>query len=147
VFQKLLQTSNDLSLTIARLILGIVFFAHGSQKLLGWFGGFGFSGTINMFAQFGMSKPLALFVIFVEFFGALSMIFGLLSRLAGLGITALMIGAILTVHIHVGFFMNWLGNQKGEGYEFHLLAIAIAVVILIRGAGALSIDRALSSKS
>ena len=147
MFQKLLNTQNDLSLTFARLLLGVVFFAHGAQKLLGWFGGFGFSGTVGAFTKMGMPVALVFFVIFVEFFGGLSMLFGLLSRLAGLGITALMIGAIFTIHIHNGFFMNWYGRQKGEGFEFHLLAIALAVLILVRGAGALSLDRLLSSKT
>ena len=147
MFQKLLNTQNDLSLTFARLVLGVVFFAHGAQKLLGWFGGFGFSGTVGAFTKMGMPVALVFFVIFVEFFGGLSMLFGLLSRLAGLGITALMIGAILTIHIHNGFFMNWIGRQKGEGFEFHLLAIALAVLILVHGAGALSLDRLLSSKT
>jgi len=147
MFQKLLQTSNEFTLTFCRLILGIVFFAHGAQKMLGWFGGFGFSGTVGAFTKMGMPAALAYFVIFVEFFGGLSMIFGLLSRLGGLGITALMLGAIFTIHIHNGFFMNWFGMQKGEGFEFHLLAIALAVLIVIRGAGALSLDRLISPKT
>jgi putative oxidoreductase len=147
MLQKLTQTRNDLTLTFARLILGIVFFAHGAQKMLGWFGGHGFSGTVGAFTKMGMPAALAYFVIFVEFFGALSMIFGLLARLGALGITALMIGAILMVHIHVGFYMNWFGLQKGEGFEFHLLAIALAVLILVRGAGALSLDYAISRKT
>jgi putative oxidoreductase len=147
MFQQLLKTQNDYVLAFARIIIGIVFFAHGAQKLLGWFGGFGFSGTVGAFTKMGMPAALAYFVIFVEFFGALSMIFGLLSRLAGLGITALMLGAIFTVHIRNGFYMNWMGRQKGEGYEFHLLAIALAVLILVRGAGALSLDRLISAKT
>jgi len=147
VFQKLLHTPNDLALAFARIILGIVFFAHGAQKMLGWFGGFGFSGTVDAFDKMGMPAPLAYFIIFVEFFGALSMIFGLLSRLGGLGITALMLGAIFTVHMRNGFYINWFGNQKGEGFEFHLLVIALAVLILIRGAGAFSLDRLLYAKT
>jgi len=147
VFQKLLHTPNDLALAFARIILGIVFFAHGAQKMLGWFGGFGFSGTVDAFDKMGMPVPLAYFIIFVEFFGALSMIFGLLSRLGGLGITALMLGAIFTVHMRNGFYMNWFGNQKGEGFEFHLLVIALAVLILVRGAGAFSLDRLLYAKT
>ncbi|HKF41021.1 MAG TPA: DoxX family protein [Candidatus Acidoferrum sp.] len=147
MFQKLLHTPNDLALAFARIILGIVFFAHGAQKMLGWFGGFGFSGTVDAFDKMGMPAPLAYFIIFVEFFGALSMIFGLLSRLGGLGITALMLGAIFTVHMRNGFYMNWFGNQKGEGFEFHLLVIALAVLILIRGAGAFSLDRLLYAKT
>lgn len=147
MFQKLVQTHNDLVLTFARLILGMVFFAHGAQKMLGWFGGYGFGGTVGAFTKMGMPAALVYFVIFVEFFGGLSMLFGLLSRLGGLGITALMIGAVLTVHVHNGFYMNWYGNQKGEGFEFHLLAIALAILIMIRGAGALSLDRLIYSKT
>jgi putative oxidoreductase len=144
MLQKLTRTPNDYVITFTRLMLGIVFFAHGAQKMLGWFGGFGFSGTVGAFTHAGMPTALALFVIFTEFFGGLSLIFGLFSRLAGLGITALMLGAIATVHIKFGLFMNWYGQQKGEGFEFHLLAIALAVLILVRGAGALSLDRLIS---
>jgi putative oxidoreductase len=147
MLQKLMQTHNDLALALARFILGMVFFAHGAQKVLGWFGGLGFSGTVSMFKNMGMPAALAYFVMFVEFFGGLSLLFGLLSRLAGLGIVAEMLGAIFTVHIHNGFFMNWFGNQKGEGFEFHLLAIAIAVLVMLRGAGAFSLDRAISTKT
>src|SRR6185369_6944792 len=98
MFQKLTRTPNDYVLTFTRLLLGIVFFAHGAQKMLGWFGGFGFSGTVGAFTQAGMPAALALFVIFTEFFGGLSLIFGLFARLGSLGITALMLGAIAMVH-------------------------------------------------
>ncbi|MBA3912855.1 MAG: DoxX family protein [Acidobacteriales bacterium] len=145
--RKLTRTANDYALTLARLLLGLVFFAHGAQKMLGWFGGYGFSATVGAFTHMGMPVLLAYLVIFIEFFGGLSLIFGLLSRLAGLGITALMLGAIAMVHAHVGFFMNWMGTQKGEGYEYHLLAIALAVVIMVRGAGALSIDRIIAGEA
>lgn len=94
-----------------------------------------------------MPTAVALFAIFVEFFGGLSLLFGLLSRLAALALIVEMIGAVLTVHIHVGFFMNWTGQQKGEGFEYHLITIALALLILVRGAGALSIDYAASSSA
>jgi putative oxidoreductase len=142
--KKLLSTSQDLSLTILRLALGLVFFAHGAQKLLGWFGGFGFHATIGFFGHLGIPAPVALLAICAEFFGGLGLIVGLLTRIAALGIGVEMIGAVFMVHLPNGFFMNWLGNQKGEGFEFHLLAIAIAAALLIRGAGAFSADRALS---
>lgn len=145
--KKLLQTSNDWTLTFVRLLLGVVFFAHGAQKLLGWFGGFGFTATVGAFLKMGMPLAIAYFAIFVEFFGGLSMIFGLLSRLAGLGIAAEMCGAIATVHYRNGFFMNWYGMQKGEGFEYHLLTIAVAVLIMVRGAGALSLDRMIAGKT
>lgn len=147
MLRKLSFTPNDYALAFARIVTGIVLFAHGAQKMLGWFGGYGFKGTLGAFTQAGMPAALALFVILVEFFGGLSLIFGLFSRLAGLGLAALMLGAIFTVHIKFGFFMNWFGQQKGEGFEYHLLAIALAVLFLLRGAGAISIDRLIAERS
>jgi putative oxidoreductase len=144
MFQKLVGTTQDVSLTMLRLVLGVMFFAHGAQKMLGWFGGFGFHATMGLFAHMGMPAALALFVIVTEFFSGLGLIVGFLTRVAALGDCALMIGAIFMVHLRNGFFMNWMGNQKGEGYEFHLLALAIAATLLLRGAGAFSVDRALS---
>lgn len=142
--RKLLSTSNDFTLTVVRLVLGIVFFAHGAQKMLGWFGGYGFHGTMGFFTQqMGIPAPLAFLAIAAEFFGGLGLIVGLLSRVAAFGIIVNMLVAIVTVHHVNGLFMNWFGNQKGEGYEHHLLAIALGLVVLIKGAGALSIDRAL----
>ena len=145
MIQKLTSTQNEYSLAVARVILGLVFFAHGAQKMLGWFGGAGFSDTISEFAKFGMPAAVALFAIFVEFFGSLGLLFGVLSRVAALGIIVEMMGAILTIHIHNGLFMNWMGQQKGEGIEYHLITIALALLILVRGAGALSIDYMMSS--
>lgn len=145
MWQKLVGTSNDLSLTILRLVLGAVFFAHGSQKMLGWFGGYGFSGTMHFFT--GMMHIPAFFAflaIAAEFFGAIGLIIGFLSRIAALGIMINMIVAVALVHRHFGFFMNWTGMQKGEGFEYHLLAIAICIAVLVRGAGALSVDRSLT---
>jgi putative oxidoreductase len=143
--RKLLATPNDFSVTIVRLVLGIVFFAHGAQKMLGWFGGYGFHGTMGFFTQqMGIPAPLAFLAICAEFFGGLGLIVGLLGRIAALGIIVNMLVAIATVHHVNGFFMNWTGQQKGEGFEYHLLAIALGLLVLIKGSGALSIDRALS---
>lgn len=144
MFHKLVGTTQDVTLTILRLVLGVVFFAHGAQKMLGWFGGYGFHGTMGLFTHIGMPAPVAFLIICAEFFGGLGVIVGLLTRIAALGICGLMIGAIFMVHMQNGFFMNWAGTQKGEGYEFHLLALAIAAVLLLRGAGAFSADRALT---
>jgi len=142
---KLFSTPNDLTLTVVRLVLGIVFFAHGAQKMLGWFGGYGFHGTMGFFTQqMGIPAPLAFLAICAEFFGGLGLIFGLLTRIAAFGIIVNMLVAIITVHHVNGLFMNWFGNQKGEGYEYHLLAIALGLVLLIKGAGALSLDRLLA---
>ena len=148
MLRKLMSTTNDFALTLLRLVTGVVFFAHGAQKALGWFGGYGFKGTMGFFTQ-GMHLPaaLALLAIMAEFLGGLGLIVGLLSRVAAFGITVNMVVATVLVHLPNGFFMNWFGNKKGEGYEFHLLAIAIGLTIMAKGAGALSIDRALSSSS
>jgi putative oxidoreductase len=142
--KRLLGTSNDVSLTVLRLVLGVVFFAHGAQKLLGWFGGYGFHATIAFFGHSGMPAPVAFLVICTEFFGGIGLIVGLLTRIAALGIGVEMIGAIFLVHLPNGFFMNWNGNQKGEGFEYHLLTIAVAATLLLRGAGKFSVDHALS---
>ena len=146
--RKLLSTSNDLTLTIVRLVLGVTFFAHGAQKMLGWFGGYGFSGTMGFFTQqMHIPAVFAFLAICAEFFGGLGLIVGLLSRIAAFGILCNMLVAIATVHVHNGFFMNWTGQQKGEGFEYHVLALALLLIVLVKGAGALSVDRALSGST
>ena len=146
MFRKLLATSNDWTLTLLRLVMGVIFFAHGAQKTFGWFGGYGFSGTMGFFTQMmHIPAPFAFLAICAEFLGGLGLILGALGRIAAFGIACNMVVAVLMVHGHVGFFMNWSGQQKGEGFEYHLLAIAIAVVLMARGSGAFSVDRALTS--
>jgi putative oxidoreductase len=144
MLKRLMGTSNDVAFTMLRLVLGVVFLAHGCQKMLGWFGGFGFHATMASFTQRGMPAPLALLIICTEFFGGLGLVVGLLTRIASLGVAGLMIGAIFMVHLPNGFFMNWMGNQKGEGVEYHLLVLAMAAALLLRGGGAFSLDRALT---
>jgi putative oxidoreductase len=127
------------------LFLGVVFFAHGAQKTLGWFGGYGFSGTMGFFThQMGIPAPLAALAIAAEFLGGVGLLLGFLGRIAAFGIACNMVIAVVMVHQHFGFFANWTGQQKGEGFEYHILAIAIALAIMIKGSGALSVDRALS---
>ena len=145
MFRKLMSTTDDLAATILRLSLGVVFFAHGAQKALGWFGGFGFNGTMGFFTQkLNIPAPFAVLAIAAEFLGGMGLVVGLLSRIAAFGIACNMAIAVALIHIHIGFFANWYGNQKGEGFEFHILAVAIALAIMIKGSGALSLDRALS---
>ena len=144
MLDKLFRTDANWVVTIVRIVLGIVIFAHGAQKMLGWFGGYGFSGTMGFFTKtMGIPAPLAFLAICAEFFGGLGLILGLFSRIAALGIGVNMLVAIAMLHRHFGLFANWSGTQKGEGFEFHLLVIAIAVAIIVRGAGALSLDRAI----
>ncbi|HXO39644.1 MAG TPA: DoxX family protein [Candidatus Acidoferrum sp.] len=146
MLRKLISTDNDSATAILRFVLGVIFFAHGAQKMLGWFGGYGFSGTMAFFTDV-MHIPVlfAFLAITAEFFGGLGLILGFLTRIAALGIFFNMVVAIAMVHYRFGFFMNWTGAQKGEGFEYHLLVLAITAFLMIRGAGAVSIDRVLAS--
>jgi putative oxidoreductase len=148
MIRKLIATDNDPATTILRLVLGVIFFAHGAQKMLGWFGGYGYRGTMGFFTQ-AMHIPavLAFLAIAAEFFGGLGLILGLLTRIAAFGIFSNMIVAIAMVHAQFGLFMNWTGAQKGEGFEYHLLVLAIATFLMIHGAGRASIDRVLSART
>jgi len=142
MLHKLIHTREDYLLTLLRLALGVVFFAHGAQLVLGWWGGAGFAGSMNLFTHgMGIPAALAALAILSQFLGGIGLLFGFLTRLAALGIVVDMAVATFLVHLPHGFFMNWYGTQKGEGFEFHLLAIAMALTIAARGAGAISIDR------
>jgi putative oxidoreductase len=146
MFGKIVKTDpGNYVATILRLVLGIVFFAHGAQKMLGWFGGYGFSGTMGFFThQLGIPAVFAFLAISAEFFGGLGLIVGFLGRIAAFGIACNMLVAVAMVHHNFGLFMNWAGTQKGEGFEFHLLALAMLLAVIILGSGALSVDAALS---
>jgi putative oxidoreductase len=149
MFGKIVKTDpGNYVATLLRLVLGVVFFAHGAQKMLGWFGGFGFTGTMGFFThQLGIPAPFALLAIMAEFFGGIGLIVGFLSRIAAFGIACNMAVAVAMVHHNFGLFMNWAGTQKGEGFEFHMLAVAMLLAVMILGSGALSVDAALSPAS
>jgi putative oxidoreductase len=141
---SLFYTNPDWIETLIRITLGVVFFAHGAQKLLGWYGGAGLKDTMRTMHQFlGLPIPLAFLAVATEFFGGAGLMVGLLSRVAALGIAVTMVAAILMVHGRYGLFLNWFGDRKGHGIEYHLLAIALAAVIIVRGSGAVSLDRLL----
>jgi|SRR5262245_29716848 len=143
MFDNLLHTNADWAGLILRLVLAVVIFPHGAQKMLGWFGGYGYAGTMQYFTKtVGLPTPIAFLGIMAEFVGPIALVLGFGTRLAALLIAAVMIGAILKVHRSVGFFMNWSGQRKPgeEGFEYHLLAIAIAAALLVTGGGVLSID-------
>jgi putative oxidoreductase len=141
MFNKLLKTDEDIASLLMRVLLGVVFFPHGAQKLLGWFGGHGFTGTMDSFTdKMGIPVILAFLAIMAESLGAVALITGFLTRVAAMGVATNMVVAIFMVHLQYGFFMNWFGNQEGEGFEFHILAVALAVAIMIRGGGKWSID-------
>ena len=144
---KLLRTTPDFTLTVARLILAVIFFAHGSQKAFGWFGGPGFDNAITIFqTTMGIPAPLTVFVMFTELAGSIGLASGFLSRIAAFGVMMLMIVAPFANGLYPQFFMNWTGRFMHEGYEYHLLAIALSLGILVRGGGALSVDNALSTR-
>lgn len=140
--KKLFATGNNAAATIVRIMLGLVIFPHGAQKLLGWYGGFGFTGMMQYFTD-TMHLPwlIGFIVILVEFFGALFLIAGFATRINSLLMIAVFLGVIFTTNIHNGFFMNWFGNQKGEGMEFSLLVLGMAASLVVSGGGAASADR------
>jgi putative oxidoreductase len=141
LLHALVRTADDKVAFGLRLLFAGVMFPHGAQHLAGWFGGFGFSGTFGwMTGALGIPGPLAAFAIVAEMIAPLFLAVGLGGRVA-----AALLGAILavaaTTHAANGFFMNWLGTAKGEGFEYHLLGVAIAAVLVVRGSGAWSVDR------
>ena len=145
--KKLLATnSTDITALIARLALGIVVFPHGAQKLLGWFGGYGFEGTMGFLTgTAGLPWIVALLVILIEFFGALFLIAGFATRLAAIGIIGNFLGVVITSHVNNGFFMNWYSQpNKGEGTEYFILLFGLAIISLIAGGGRASVDAAIT---
>jgi putative oxidoreductase len=137
---SLLATRPTFGPFFARVLLGVVMFPHGAQKLLGWFGGPGLSAALQSFASMGVPAPLAFLVILAESLGAVALVLGFLTRIAAAGIFAEMLGAVAIVHGPNGFFMNWSGEPRGEGFEYHLLVLAISGALAIEGAGVFSVD-------
>lgn len=130
-------TATDYALLIIRLVLGVTFLVHGSQKMFGAFGGPGLAAVVKMMG------PVGYLVAIGEFFGGLGILVGFLTRFSAAALTVIMLGAIFMVHLHYGFFMNWAGKQQGEGFEYHLLVIAMALALAIAGPGLLNLGRLL----
>lgn len=144
MLERFLTTDHSKTAFAQRVLLGAVMLPHGAQKLLGSLGGYGFAGTMGYFTgTLHLPWLLAFLVILSESLGSLLLVIGLGTRLAAFGVVATMIGAVLTTHLQVGFFMNWFGAQTGEGFEYHLLALALAVPLVVRGGGAWALDRQL----
>lgn len=144
MFNKLIETRDDFAATALRITLGLVIFPHGAQKLLGWFGGYGFTGTMHHFTEtMGIPYLFAVLAIVAESFGALGLIVGLTTRVAAFGVGVTIGVAAIMGHVQNGFFMNWFGNQAGEGFEYHLLVVGMALALIIRGGGKWSLDRLL----
>jgi len=145
--KALFRTDDGWAGLILRLTLGIVIFPHGAQKLLGWFGGFGFSGTMGFFTEtLHLPWLVALLVIIGESFGSVALMLGLLTRFTAASYIVIMLGAITMTHLPYGFFMNWFGKQQGEGFEYHLLVIGISLALLATGAGKWSADQLIAEK-
>ncbi len=152
--KKFFHTDDSITHLILRVTLGCVFFFHGGQKLMGWFGGHGFDGTMGYFTQnLGIPALIAFLVIIGESFGALGLITGFLTRLSAAGVACIMLGAIAMIHQGNGIFMNWAGQLTNwedrvtvEGFEYHLLALAIAIPLIIYGGGKFSVDQIVEKK-
>src|ERR1700761_8249288 len=135
------RTSGNWTPLIVRLTLAVVFFPHGAQKVLGWFGGYGFTGTMGYFTSTDhLPYAVALLPVLTGFLAPFALAAGLFNRIAAFALGCEMLVAILTVHAANGFFMNWFGNQKGEGFEYHLLVIGLALALIVQGAGRFSVD-------
>src|SRR5580704_4527043 len=144
MFTWMVGTDGDWVITIIRIVLGVVFFAHGAQMAMGWFGGAGLQTTVRIFREnLRIPAPLAVLSVAAEFLGGLGLIVGLLSRVAAFGIAVVMSVALLVVHRKFGFFMNWFGEKQGHGIEYHVLVLALALIVMIKGAGAISLDEVL----
>jgi putative oxidoreductase len=148
MFNKILATRNEISSTVLRVALGLVIFPHGAQKILGWFGGHGFAGTMHFFTDtMGIPYIFALMAILAESVGSIGLIAGFLTRICAFGVGVTIAVAAIMVHLKNGFFMNWFGTQAGEGYEYHLLVIGMALTLMIVGGGAWSLDAIIAKKS
>ena len=142
MLKRFFSTEDILAPLVIRVMLGVVMLPHGAQKALGMFGGGGFAATMKGMSQ-GMGIPsiVVLLIIASEFLGSIGLILGVATRFCAFGTFSIMTGAIFMVHLPNGFFMNWFGNQAGEGFEYHLLAIGMAVALMIAGGGRWSVDR------
>ncbi|SPD73046.1 DoxX family protein [uncultured Desulfobacterium sp.] len=146
MIRMLLKTENSPSLLVVRLALAIVIFPHGTQKVLGWFGGSGFTATIHQFSAMGFPAWSVILLMTTEFLGALLLVLGFLSRLWALA-TGISISICMSLyHIQNGFFMNWFGLQKGEGFEYHILVLGICLALVIGGGGMFSLDQRLADR-
>jgi putative oxidoreductase len=141
IVSGVLSTSDSRALTFLRIVLGAVMLPHGLQKTVGWFGGYGFDATMGYFGTMGIPALFAFLAIAAESAGALALITGFTTRIAAFGVAATITVAALMAHVQNGFFMNWSGQQKGEGFEYHIVLVAISLVLMAGGAGRYSLDR------
>ncbi len=147
MLKAIMRTDSNKASIFLRLSLGIVMFPHGAQKVLGWFGGLGMEKTIEMFTtQAGLPLSAVILLLITEFLGSLCVLAGFLTRAFAFGLGFAMAICAYLNHLQHGFFMNWFGNQKGEGFEFHILVVGIALALTVKGGGALSVDRMIARR-
>ncbi|NOT07382.1 MAG: DoxX family protein [Gemmatimonadales bacterium] len=146
MFEALFSTDTGIAALLLRLTLGLVIFPHGAQKLLGWYGGYGWNGTMGFFSSMGIPRVFGAAAILTESVGALLLVAGAGTRLVALAIGVTMLVAALKVHRNVGFFMNWGGTLKGEGYEYHILVVGMVIALLVLGGGAFSVDGLIAAR-
>jgi putative oxidoreductase len=141
MFKAFLRTDNSPAQLFIRIALGVVILPHGAQKVLGWFGGPGIEKTLQAFAAMGFPTWATGCLMVLETLGAVMLILGFMTRLWALGFGVTLSLCMYLNHLQHGFFMNWFGTQKGEGFEYHLLVIGICLALLLRGGGMISVDR------
>jgi len=147
MIEKILKTDKkDWGALIARIFLGAVILPHGLQKLFGMFGGYGFTATVEYFSSTGIPSLIGALIVLAESFGMLFLILGFISRISAAAMALIMLGAMFMVHAQFGFFMNWFGSQSGEGYEYHLLALGLSLVVLVNGGGKWALDSEIVKK-
>lgn len=145
MIKAIFKTSDSVAMLFLRLALGVVMFPHGAQKVLGWFGGAGFAGTVESFqTNLGFPFVLVLLLMAIELLGSIGLLAGFFTRLSAAGIGSSIAVCAWMNHVQNGFFMNWFGTQQGEGVEFHILVVGIALALIIKGGGMFSLDRILS---
>lgn len=143
MLDKLFETDGSVEGLILRVVLALVVFPHGAQKVLGWFGGYGWKGTMGFFRSLGIPTLFGVAAILTEFLGPIALVVGFATKPVAVIIGINMIVAAWMVHRKAGFFMNWSGAQKGEGFEYHILAVGLALAVMFQGGGLFSIDRLL----
>jgi putative oxidoreductase len=144
--KRLLATDDHIAPFIARVAVGGVIFAHGAQKLLGWFGGKGWSGTMEFFTNWGFHPALVVLLILVESIGMLLLVAGFGGRIWAALLSIVMVIAVVKARHFQWFFMNWYGERRGEGFEYHLLVLALALIVMIAGSGKWSLDQRMSRR-
>lgn len=144
ILEKLTSSEPSATPLILRITFAVVLWPHGAQLLLGYFGGPGYSNSMAMFSLFGLPGIISFLVIFLQFFGSLFILTGFFIRITALASIVLFIGMIVKAHLSFGFFMDWTGTSKGEGFEYQILVIGILLSLVVKGAGTYSIDNLIS---